>query len=266
MTTRIRTALVTGANRGIGLETCRQLARDGLRVLLTSRGEGAGSAGEREARSLASEGLLVEHRQLDVTDPAMVATLADRLRREGLALDVVVNNAGVASSGADPARATEAIEVNFFGALRVTDALLGLVPDGGNVVMVSSGLGQLWGVGASLREELRSPGLTREQVVTWMRAYADGATRARLIDGGWPKSAYAASKVGMNALVRVLARDLAPRRVRVNAASPGWVRTDMGGASAPRSVQQGAASVVRLALPEEGPTGGFFEDGAPVAW
>ena len=257
-----RTALVTGGNRGLGLETCRQLARRGFRVLLTSRGQ----AGEAVARRLAQEGLLVEHRPLDVVDPQTIVALADQLRRESLPIDVLVNNAGIALEGFNAEVAKRTLEVNFFGALRVTDALVRRVPDGGNVVMVSSGVGELSGLTPVLREKFMDAGLTRDELVELMRAFIRDVDRGRHSAAGWPSSAYRVSKIGMNALVRLLAPELAKRRIRVNAVCPGWVRTDMGGTHAERGVEEGAASIVWAAALEDGPTGGFFRDGKPIPW
>jgi NAD(P)-dependent dehydrogenase (short-subunit alcohol dehydrogenase family) len=257
-----RTALVTGGNRGIGLETCRQLGREGMRVILTSRGEG----GAEVARSLVGEGLRVEHRALDVGDAASVSDLAGRLRAEGLVIGVLVNNAAVRIADSDARAAERTLEVNFFGALRVTEALLAQIPDGGNVVMVSSGLGELSCVSPELRKKLMDPALTRDGVVALMRSFVEAVADGSQGKVGWPSSAYAVSKVGMNALVRVLAPELAARRVRINAVSPGWVRTEMGGKGAPRSVEVGAASVVWAAAPASGPTGGFFQDGHALDW
>src|SRR5262245_18406388 len=137
MTTVKRTALVTGANRGLGLETCRQLAHRGYRVLLTSRDE----SGVEAARSLAAETrATVEHRALDVADAGSVAALGERLRGDGESIHVLVNNAGIAMEGFGPDGARRTLDVNFFGAMRVTDVVLPNIPDRGNIVMVSSGL------------------------------------------------------------------------------------------------------------------------------
>jgi NAD(P)-dependent dehydrogenase (short-subunit alcohol dehydrogenase family) len=262
----IPTALVTGANRGIGLETCRQLAARGLRVILTSRDAGDGKAA---AARLAAEGGAVEARTLDVTDRASVDALAASLPREGVRLDALVNNAGVSLGGFDADVARRTLAVNFFGAMDVTDALLPSVREGGNVVMVSSGMGELSAVSPALRERLLDPGLTRDGLVALMRAFPGDVESGRHRQIGWPSSAYSVSKVGLNTLVRLLAPALAARRIRVNAACPGWVRTDMGGRSAPRGVAQGAASIVWGATldgsPGE-PTGGFFRDGRRIDW
>lgn len=262
MSARVRTALVTGGNRGLGRETCRRLARRGFRVLLTSRGED----GRVVAKHLAGEGLAVEFHPTDVTDPAGIAALAEELGRDRVAIDVLVNNAGVTASGSGLAQARRTLDVNFFGARNVTDALLPRIPEGGNIVMVSSGMGDLSCVSRPLRETLLNPALTREVLVGLVRGYLEDFAQGRPTASGWPSSAYSASKVGLNALTRILACDLAPRRIRVNAVCPGWVRTDMGGKSAPRSVEAGGASIEWAAALEEGPTGGFFRDGNPIPW
>lgn len=225
-----RTVLVTGGNRGLGLETCRQLAAAGFRVILTSRG----ADGRKQADRLG-----VEHAILDVERPGAIPG----------PVDVLVNNAGVALD--DAART---VGINFFGPMHVTDAFASAK----NVVMVSSGMGELSCVSAALRKQLMDPALTREGLVAMMRGFLAG-------DPGWPSSSYRASKVGLNALTRILARDFPTRRF--NAVCPGWVRTDMGGAHAARSVEEGAASIVWAAtLGDDGPTGGFFRDGRPIDW
>jgi carbonyl reductase 1 len=260
------TALVTGANRGLGLETCRQLAARGARVILTSRDA---AAGEDAALRLRGEKGAVEARVLDVSDRASIDALASALQREGTRLDALVNNAGVAMSGFDGEVARRTLAVNFFGAVEVTDGLLPIVRDGGNVVMVSSGMGELSSVSPALRERLSEPGLTRDELFALMRAFPDEVVAGRHRRVGWPSSAYSVSKVGLNTFVRILAPALAARRIRVNAVCPGWVRTDMGGRSAPRTVAQGAASIV-WGAPVAGasgePTGGFFRDGRRIEW
>jgi NAD(P)-dependent dehydrogenase (short-subunit alcohol dehydrogenase family) len=227
----MRTALVTGGNRGIGLEVCRQLAGRGVTVLLGSRDP---ELGEAAARSLAGHGL-VEFVDLDVADPDAILTCARLLEKRGVRVDILVNNAAVLSRGGALELAEEdwleAIQVNLLGALRCCRAFLpGMAAAGwGRVVNVSSGYGSF----------------------------------ARGLDG---PAAYSVTKAAMNALTVSLARDLPPG-VKINAASPGWVRTRMGGDEAPRSVEEGARGIVELALlPDDGPSGGFFRDMEPVAW
>lgn len=258
-----RTALVTGASRGLGLETCRQLAQRGFRVLLAGRSEREGAAA---ARAIAGEGRQVEYRRLDVADEASIAALAAELEREGVSIDVLVNNAGVALDGFNAEVARRTLEVNFFGAMHVTDALLPRVPEGGGVVMVSSGIGELSGLSPRPRELLADPHLTRDRLIELMRSFVEDVELGRHAKAGWPSSAYQVSKAGLGALARVLAREVASRRIRVNAVCPGWVRTDMGGPDASRSVEEGAASIVRVAALEDGPTGTFFRDGRTIAW
>ena len=246
-----RIAVVTGANRGIGEEIARELAARGLRVLRGSRKPGAG------------EGFV----SLDVTDAADIAALVRSTEATGV--DVLVNNAGASFDGFDAKVAQRTLEVNFFGALHLTDALLPTMRAGGRVVMVSSGMGKLSCLGRDLRARFEAETLDRNGLLELMNEFvrdvADGTYDRR----GWPANAYSVSKVGMNALVRILARELVgdSRRILVNSANPGWVKTRMGGRSAPRTVEHGARTPVYLALlPEGGPTGGFFHNERPTDW
>jgi NAD(P)-dependent dehydrogenase (short-subunit alcohol dehydrogenase family) len=253
-----RTALVTGANQGIGLEVCRQLADQGFEVILTSRDEKGGRTG--------AEKLGVEYHRLDVTKAADINLLADDLRREGSAIDVLVNNAGISMDGFNDTVVRTTLGVNFFGALAVTEGLLPLISDGGTIVMVSSGMGELHAYSPAIRARFADPNLTRDQLVVLVNEFVADVAAGRHTKNGWPTSAYRVSKAAINALARILARDLAPRRIRVNAACPGWVRTRMGGRSASRSVEQGAKSIVWAAILADATTGGFFRDGRPATW
>jgi carbonyl reductase 1 len=245
-----RVAVVTGANRGIGAEIARQLARRGLRVVQTSREP------------------TPDHVALDVTRPEQVAALAQRISAEG-GLDVLVNNAGVSLDGFDAHVARRTLDVNLFGAMRVTDALLPAMHAGGSIVMISSGMGSLSGVRGELRAKIAGARLTRGELLALAESFVGDVAAGTHERHGWPSNAYAVSKILLNAFVRVVARELErdPRRILVNAENPGWVRTRMGGSSAPRSVEEGARTAVWLAtLPEGGPTGGFFRDEQPIAW
>jgi NAD(P)-dependent dehydrogenase (short-subunit alcohol dehydrogenase family) len=229
-----RVALVTGGNRGIGLAACRTLARTRIRVLLTGRDpEGVSRAADR----LRAEGLDVASEALDVADPDSVRSCADRLRRRDVSVDILVNNAGVLlDEGGDVLTLPDdvflsTLQTNVVGALRTCRAFVpAMVRRGyGRVVNVSSGAGSL----------------------TSMRGYAP---------------AYSISKASLNALTRQVAARVTGD-VKVNAADPGWVRTDMGGPAAPRSLERGADTIAWLAtLPPDGPYGGFFYERRPADW
>src|SRR5262245_18601128 len=222
-------ALITGASRGIGREVARTLASEGWAVL----------SGVRDPKS-APPGSQPEI--LDVADSESIEALAGRLRARKQRLDVLVNNAGVYRG---PAR--QIWDVNVLGPLRLTRALEPLLERHSRVVMVTSGLGQRSAQPASLVKRLSRPELS----------LADLEVLAEEGPGG-----YGASKAALNAMARLLAKELRPRGILVNAADPGWCRTDMGGQGAPRSVAEGAASVLwAVRLAPDGPTGGVFEDG-----
>src|SRR5207244_674272 len=255
------TALVTGANRGLGLETCIQLKADGFRVILTSRNENEGTAA---ARKLDPEGKDVLYHQLDITDSGSIATLAKDLPRLASQLDVLVNNAGIGSWGADRRASIRTIETNYYGSRDVTDALLPFIPDGGRVVMVSSGLGELSTLGRDLRPQFADPSLTRPALDSLVSSYLASLEAGETKRSGWP-SAYSVSKVALNSLTRILARELSPRGIRVNAVCPGWVRTDMGGRGATRSVPVGGRSIVLGVMLPKDATGGFYRDGKQIA-
>lgn len=231
------TALVSGANRGIGREVARQLAQRGYQVLLTARdGEQARQAAEEIASSTRGA---VSALTLDVSDPASIQAAVERVIADPGKLDVLVNNAGVGSdfgvSGTAPdfEAIERALQTNFYGAYRLTIALLELLrkSEHPRIVNVSSGMG--------------------------------GVSEM----GGWSPG-YRASKAALNAMTRILSTELKDERFLVNSACPGFVNTDMGGPmGATKSVEDGASGVVWLAtLPDDGPTGGFFRDGKAIAF
>ena len=202
-----------------------------------------------------------------MTDGESIATLGRQLAADGVKLDALVNNAALEFDGFDADVARKTLAANTFGPIQVSDALSPLMPDGATIVMVSSGAGDLSAFAPALRRRFLDPHLTRDALSTllngFVAAVADGSYRSE----GWPGSAYKVSKAGLNAFTRNLAAELAPHRIKVNAVCPGWVRTDMGGPSAPRTIPKGAASIVWAAqLPPDGPTGGFFRDGRPISW
>jgi NAD(P)-dependent dehydrogenase (short-subunit alcohol dehydrogenase family) len=257
-------AVVTGSNRGLGLETGRQLAQRGLTVVLISRDP---AQGQRAADQLRAQGLKVVSHPLEVTEPASVAALADVLRQEFGQIEVLINNAGVALEGFNAEVTQRTLAVNCFGVITVVDHLLPLVSPNGRIVTVSSGMGQVAGLPPALQAEFLDPTLTRARLIDLLQRFVRDVEAGQQTQHGWPSNAYQISKVGLNAFTRLLARELAPTAIRVNAVCPGWVRTDMGGSSAPRSVEEGARGIVWAALlGEDGPSGGFFRDGRPIPW
>jgi NAD(P)-dependent dehydrogenase (short-subunit alcohol dehydrogenase family) len=250
-----RTVLITGANRGIGQQVARVLATDGWDVLVGARDRHRGdAAAERLRKDTGGRCRAVE---LDVTSDAAVATAAQKLRDGAIRIDALVNNAGIYGGARDAANAARTIETNFFGPLRVTLGLLPLLRDGATITMVTSGLGALANLDDAHRRALADPALSRDALVALLHGFAGGG------DTGWGTDAYGVSKASINALTRILARELASRGIRVNATDPGWVRTDMGGRGAPRSVEQGAASVLFGVTATD--TGGVFRDGVRIA-
>ncbi|MEE9275078.1 MAG: SDR family oxidoreductase [bacterium] len=230
-----RVALVTGANRGIGLEICRQLTRKGLRVVLTARDAKKGKAA---CARLGKEGIEVFFQRLDVTEAESVRRAAESVEKEFGRLDILVNNAGInVHRGANALNLPvevlrETMEANAYGPLLLCQTFLPLLKKSpaGRVVNVSSGQGCMNTMGS-----------------------------------GQP--AYRISKAALNAVTRILADELRGTGILVNSVHPGWVRTDMGGRHASKSVEEGADTPVWLALlPEGGPTSGHFRDRKPAAW
>jgi NAD(P)-dependent dehydrogenase (short-subunit alcohol dehydrogenase family) len=230
-----RTALVTGANRGIGLETVRQLAEHGFTTILGARdlvkGRGAADA-------LQLNGLDVIPLKIDVTKKKSIDDAKKMVEDRFGKLDVLVNNAAILydsdqrAESANLETVLKALDTNTLGAWRMCQTFIPLLKKSGHprIVNVSSESGSLTVMG-----------------------------------GGTP--AYTVSKVALNALTRMLADELRGSKVLVNSICPGWVATDMGGPNAPRTVEEGAKSVMwATMLPDDGPTGGFFRDGRPLAW
>jgi NAD(P)-dependent dehydrogenase (short-subunit alcohol dehydrogenase family) len=249
-----KTALITGANRGIGQQLAQELASQGWDVLVGSRDRKKGDATAARLRKLTGGRLRAV--ELDVTSDSSVATTAQKLRDGAIRIDALVNNAGIygAARGRDGVALT--IETNFFGPLRVTQAMLPLLRDGATITNVTSGLGELANLDPEHRRMLSDQALSTDSLAALLREFMQsGGT-------GWGTDAYGVSKAALDALTRVLARELAPRQIRVNSTCPGWVRTGMGGRNAPRSVEAGAQSVLFGVTTTE--TGGIFRDGRRI--
>lgn len=236
----MKVAVISGGNRGIGLEIGRQLLAEGVSLMLGSRDV---EKGRRAAQQLLSQvkpdTAEVHCAQLDVADDASVAAFAAETARHFGQCDILINNAGVMPEARDgslmqtsPDLFLEIFDINVVGSVRMCQAFVPMMKKRGygRIVNLSSGLGQLERMGAGL------PG-------------------------------YRLSKTAMNALTRTLAAELHGSGILVNAVSPGWVKTDMGGPNADRSVEEGAETATWLALlPSNGPTGGFFRDKKAIVW
>lgn len=234
-----RTALVSGANRGIGFEIVRQLARLGVLAVIGARDPKDGVAA---AEKLQSEGLDVPVVALDVDREGSAAEAVAEVKRLYGRLDILVNNAAILIDEPGGFKASlfdlkaetvrRTMETNLIGPIRLIQAAAPLMREQeyGRIVNLSSGAGQLAEMGS-----------------------------------GYP--AYRMSKTALNALTRIAAAELGGGNIKVNAMCPGWVRTEMGGANAERSPEEGADTAVWLAtLPDDAPTGGFFRDRKPIAW
>lgn len=230
-----KVAFITGANKGIGFEICRQLAARHFRVLLGARNP---DLGHQACEELSASGADARFVQLDVTRPDSIHAASEAVASLTNHLDVLVNNAGICEDAklsvlqVSPEIVQRTFETNTLGPLLLTQRLgpLLLKSKAGRIINVSSGLGSLTDMGS-----------------------------------GYPS--YRISKAALNALTRILAAELAPKKVAVNSVSPGWVRTDMGGSDAKLSVEEGADSIVWLAADApQSLTGRFIADRKAVHW
>ncbi len=241
-----KVALITGANKGLGLEMSRQLGDRGFTVLMAARNL---KSVEEAAANLAATGLKVQAVKLDVTDRDQIQSIAAEIDRQFGHLDVLVNNAGVMLDGEWINNSTNSVsidtlrqtfDVNFFGLVELTQALLPSISKSpsGRIVNMSSIMGSL-----SLHSDPNS-----------------GIYDAKPF-------AYNSSKVAVNAFTVHLAQELKDTKIKVNSAHPGWVKTELGGEGAPMDIVEGAKTGVLLAtIPDDGPTGGFFHAGETLPW
>ena len=239
-----KVALITGANKGIGFETARQLGMHGVTILLASRDLGRGEAA---AAKLKAEGLDVRAVKLDVDDPADYTAVAKLIEKDFGKLDILINNAGVLlDEKRSPASATsqevlrKTFDTNFFAVIALTQTLLPLLrkSDAGRIVNLSSILAS--------NTLHATPGSFIYDAKTF---------------------AYDASKAALNSFTIHLAHELKDTKIKVNSAHPGWVKTDMGGEGAQLDIVTGAKTSVELAtLQDSGPNGEFLHLGKPLPW
>lgn len=235
-------ALVTGANKGIGLETARGLGRENIIVLVGARDE---SRGQAAAAQLRREGIDARFVQIDVANPETIRSAARWIEDEFGHLDILVNNAGIAEWGmrpseTDPEKLREIYETNFFGPVTAIQAMLPLLRKSkrGRIVNVSSSLGSL-----KMASDPASP-----------------MSQARGL-------AYCTSKTALNSMTVQFANELRDTPIKVNAVCPGYCATDINNHSGPRTAAQGAVASVRYAtLGDDGPTAGYFDENGPVPW
>ncbi|KAL3649538.1 (+)-neomenthol dehydrogenase [Castilleja foliolosa] len=286
-------AVVTGANKGIGLEICRQLSSEGITVVLTARDEKRGlEAVEKLKKGSNGVSNRITFHQLQVTDLESIASLAEFIKSQFGKLDILVNNAGIggadidadafkasvgAGSGTGGAKinwneimtqtydlASECVETNYYGAKRTIEALIPLLElsDSPRIVNVSSSMGKLKNIPNEWAKGILNDvdNLTEEKIDEVLNEFLKDFKEGSLEAKGWPPflSAYTVSKAAMNAYTRILAKKY-PVGFRINCVCPGFVKTDINLNTGLLTVEEGAESPVRLALlPDDGPSGQFF--------
>ncbi|KAF7017340.1 hypothetical protein CFC21_030799 [Triticum aestivum] len=280
-----RVAVVTGGNKGIGFEVCRQLASGGIAVVLTARDEMRGGEAVERLNALGLSHVVFH--QLEITDASSAAALAGFLKARFGKLDILVNNAAVGGveygqefdtneekrvewmlkNAREPIdSAKNSVKTNYYGTKHVIEALLPLLQASseGRIVNVSSNYGLLRHIGnEEVRQELNDvDNLTEERLDELLDKFMKDFEAGALEPHGWPTkfSAYKVAKTAMNAYSRILARR--HPELRVNCAHPGFVKTDMSMGSGVLTPEEGARNLVKVALlPDGGPTGAYFAMG-----
>ncbi|KAJ7529859.1 hypothetical protein O6H91_15G069200 [Diphasiastrum complanatum] len=266
-------AVVTGANKGIGLEIVRQLAQNGVTTILTARNEGRGQSA---VSLLKAEGLQnVDFHQLEVTDLKSVEDFVAWLKQQYSGLDILINNAGIHSYGYTDKKqgAREVIGTNYYGVKNVTKELLPLIRTGGRIVNVSSKLGQLETLNnKELKDTISTEEHLSENLIDlFVNQFLEAVNKGEISKQGWPTcelgvgpeafSDYSVSKIGLNAYTKLLASQLSSR-LYVNSFCPGYTQTDMTGGLGDKTVKEGADTGVWLALlppsSHDLPSGKFF--------
>ena len=265
--------MVTGANKGIGLAIVRRLCKEfNGDVYLTARSEENGATA---IATLSVEGLKPLFHQLDIASAESIETLKKHILEKYGGIDILVNNAGMAYKNSSTApfleQATVTLRTNFTGTLDVSRAFLPIVRPHGRIVNVSSMAGHLSQLAKPLQERFASKRLSETELVELMAQFVKGVSEGDHLKKGWSNRAYGVSKVGVTALTRVHAREVAGQGredVLVNACCPGWVKTDMAGLEKPPlSPDEGAVTPCLLAmLPAGSPSGRYWTKGKIAEW
>ncbi|KAK6162387.1 hypothetical protein DH2020_002228 [Rehmannia glutinosa] len=262
---RNKYAVVTGANKGIGFEICRQLVSQGITVVLTARDEKRGLEAVEKLKGSGVSDSVIFH-QLDVTNLASIASLAECIKSKFGKLDILTGGAKINWSEIMTETydlAAECIQTNYYGAKRTTQALLPLLQlsDSPRIVNVSSSMGKLKNIPNQWAKEILNDAenLTEERIDEVLNVFLKDFKEGSLEAKGWPQhlSAYIVSKAVMNAYTRILAKTYPG--FRINCVCPGYVKTDINYNTGLLTVEEGAESPMRLALlPDDGPSGQFF--------
>ncbi|XP_072956345.1 (+)-neomenthol dehydrogenase-like [Typha angustifolia] len=285
-TTQKRIAVVTGANKGIGLEICRQLSAKGVKVLLTARDVERGTAAVKKLREEGASDVVFH--QLDVADSASVASLANYILAQFGRLDILINNAAVGGVELKPEaltlldqqqqvafstlvdmrlesqeKAEECININYYGTKRMCEALISLLrlSQSPKIIILSSELGRLQYIpGENIRKEIANINdLTEERLDRLVESFLNDFREEKLEENGWPASgsAYVVSKIALTAYTRILAKEYPT--ICINCVNPGFVKTDINWNTGTRTVEEGAKGPVMLALlPNDSPSGLFY--------
>mmetsp|Transcript_12734 Transcript_12734/g.23729 ORF Transcript_12734/g.23729 Transcript_12734/m.23729 type:complete len:271 (+) Transcript_12734:136-948(+) len=259
---------VTGANKGIGRGIVETLIKEHqhLTVLMTARNSELGLATKGELMEAYPHTDKLHFHQLDITDPTSVSGFLEYVRSSFGHLDVLVNNAGIATKGTtfNKEVASNTLGTNFYATIDFTEKALPLVSEGGSIVFVGSrtGLGRKI-PGADLKVKLLNPDITRDEAFELASDFINRVGDGTWTEAGWPSNTYSVSKILLNCYTRALAHQLtvSGRRVRVNVLCPGWVKTDMAGPNAQLTIFEGAAMPVQLVNYEGEETGKFWYDG-----
>ncbi|KAM3957197.1 carbonyl reductase [NADPH] 1 [Aphomia sociella] len=245
-----RVAVVTGANKGIGFAIVRGLCKrfDGT-VYLTSRNE---ELGKKAVEDLKKEGLNSNYYQLDITVPSSIEKFRDYIKEKHGGIDILINNAAIAfkMNAKEPqsVQAEQTVAVNYFAVLSTCNILFPILKNGARVVNISSSAGLLSNIPSmELRKRFSDPNLTIEQLSSLMNQYVE-ATKQGTHTEEWGKSSYVVSKVGLTAMTKIHQRLLNDKDIKVNAAHPGYVATDMSSHKGPLSIDEGAVAPLYLAL------------------